>query len=138
MNGTLRIHLELEQQLARFVGKEAALVFATGFQANLGTLAALPDRGDLLVADKDVHASIVDGLRLARTLKGARIRFYRHRDVAHLEHILTAAPAGAGRLVVTDGVFSMGGDIAPLPEIVACSGVGGGPPSTSGVRTAST
>jgi 8-amino-7-oxononanoate synthase len=120
MNGTLRLHLELEERLARFVGKQAALVFSTGFQTNLGTLAALAGRGDVLVADKDVHASIVDGLRFARAVKEADVRFFRHGDVKHLERTLAAAPAGVGRLVVTDGVFSMGGDLAPLPDIVAC------------------
>jgi len=120
MNGTLRLHLELEARLARFVGKEQALVFSTGFQANLGTLTALAGRGDLLVADKEAHASIVDGLRLARAVKDAEVRFFRHGDVAHLEHILAATPAGAGRLVITEGVFSMGGDLAPLPDLVAC------------------
>jgi 7-keto-8-aminopelargonate synthetase-like enzyme len=120
MNGTLRLHLELEGRLCRFVGKEAALVFSTGFQANLGALTALAGSGDLLVADKEAHASIVDGLRLARAVNEAEVRFFRHGDVAHLEHILAAAPAGAGRLVITEGVFSMGGDLAPLPELVAC------------------
>jgi 8-amino-7-oxononanoate synthase len=118
MNGTLHLHLELEERLARFVGKEAALVFATGYQANLGALTALPARGDLLVADKEVHASIVDGIRMARAVKGVEARFFRHGTVAHLERIL--ADARAGSLVVTDGVFSMGGDVAPLPEIAAC------------------
>jgi 7-keto-8-aminopelargonate synthetase-like enzyme len=156
MNGTLRLHLELEARLARFVGKEQALVFSTGFQANLGALTALAGRGDLLVADKEAHASIVDGLRLARAVKEAEVRVFRHGDVAHLEQILAAAPAGAGRLVITEGVFSMGGDIGPLPELVACCrrhgarlmvddahglgvlGSGRGTPSSSGAPMAST
>ena len=114
LNGTLELHLELERRLARFVGTEAALVFSTGYQTNLGTLSALVGRGDFVVTDKEDHASIVDGCRLAF----GEMRRFNHSDMAHLERVLAGLPEEAGRLVVVDGVFSMGGDIAPLPELV--------------------
>jgi len=114
LNGTLELHLELERRLAEYVGAEAALVFSTGYQTNLGTISALVGRGDFVVTDKDDHASIVDGCRLAF----GEMRRFRHNDMAHLERVLAGLPEEAGRLVVVDGVFSMGGDIAPLPEIV--------------------
>jgi 8-amino-7-oxononanoate synthase len=114
LNGTLELHLELERRLAEFVGTEAALVFSTGYQTNVGTLSALVGRGDFVVTDKEDHASIVDGCRLAF----GEMRRFRHSDLAHLEHVLAGLPQDAGKLVVVDGVFSMGGDIAPLPEIV--------------------
>lgn len=115
LNGTLELHLELERRLAEFVGTEAALVFSTGYQTNVGTISALVGRGDFVVTDKEDHASIVDGCRLAF----GEMRRFRHNDMAHLEHVLAGLPEGAGKLVVVDGVFSMGGDIAPLPEIVS-------------------
>ncbi|NLF00515.1 MAG: pyridoxal phosphate-dependent aminotransferase family protein [Anaerolineales bacterium] len=115
LNGTLELHLELERQLAEYVGMEAALVFSTGYQTNLGTISALVGRGDFVVTDKDDHASIVDGCRLAF----GETRRFRHNDMDHLERVLAGLPDEAGRLIVVDGVFSMGGDIAPLPEIVA-------------------
>jgi 8-amino-7-oxononanoate synthase len=118
LNGTLRMHIELEERLARFVGNQAALVFSTGFQVNIGTIPALVDPGDILITDKEVHASIVDGVRQAKGQKKAETRFFRHSDAADLEAILKACPAESGKLVIVDGVFSMGGDIAPLPEIV--------------------
>jgi len=114
LNGTLELHLELEQRLAEFVSMEAALVFSTGYQTNLGTISALVGRGDFVITDKDDHASIVDGCRLAF----GKVRRFRHSDMAHLERVLAGLPEDAGKLVVVDGVFSMGGDIAPLPEIV--------------------
>ncbi len=114
LNGTLELHLELERRLAEFVSTEAALVFSTGYQTNLGTISALVGRGDFVITDKDDHASIVDGCRLAF----GRVRRFRHSDMAHLERVLAGLPEDAGKLVVVDGVFSMGGDIAPLPEIV--------------------
>lgn len=115
LNGTLALHNELEERLAAFVGKEAALVFSTGYQTNLGTLSALVGRGDLIIGDKENHASLVDGARLAL---GKLLRF-RHSDMADLESLLRSLPETAGRLVVVDGVFSMSGELAPLPEIVA-------------------
>ena len=114
LNGTLAWHLELEQRLAEFMEMEAALVFSTGYQVNVGTISALVCKGDYVITDKDDHASIVDGCFLAR---GTMKRF-RHNDPQDLERVLSNIPLDAGKLVVVDGVFSMGGDIAPLPDIV--------------------
>jgi 8-amino-7-oxononanoate synthase len=114
LNGTLEMHEQLEHELAQFVGKEAALVFSTGMQANLGTVSALAGRGDYVILDKDDHASIVDGARLSF----GDIQRYRHNDMDHLERVLKSLPEAAGKLVVVDGLFSMEGDIAPLPEII--------------------
>jgi 8-amino-7-oxononanoate synthase len=114
LNGTLELHLELERRLAEFVGTEAALVFSTGYQTNVGTISALVGRGDFVITDKEDHASIVDGCQLAL----GEMRRFRHNDVAHLERVLAGLPEDVGKLVVVDGVFSMGGDVAPLPEIV--------------------
>ena len=113
LNGTLELHVEAERRLAKFVGKEAALVFSTGMQTNLGTISALVDKGDVVIVDKEDHASIVDGCRLAL---GTMKRFI-HNDMASLEKVLQSCPDSVGKLVVVDGIFSMGGDIAPLPEI---------------------
>jgi len=115
LNGTLELHVEAERRLARFVGKEAALVFSTGMQTNLGTISALVDRGDVVIVDKEDHASIYDGCRLAL----GKMKRFNHNDMASLEETLQSCPESAGKLVVVDGVFSMGGDIAPLPEIAA-------------------
>ncbi len=114
LNGTLELHLELERQLAAFMGTEAALVFSTGYQTNVGVISTLVGRGDCVITDKDDHASIVDGCRLSF----GKMRRFRHNDMAHLERILAGLPDDVGKLVVVDGIFSMGGDIAPLPEIV--------------------
>jgi 8-amino-7-oxononanoate synthase len=114
LNGTLELHLELRRRLAEFVGKEAALVFSTGMQVNLGTISAIVGRGDFVVTDKDDHASIVDGCRLAF----GTTRRFNHNDMDHLDRVLAGIPENSGALVVVDGVYSMGGDIAPLPEIV--------------------
>jgi 8-amino-7-oxononanoate synthase len=114
LNGTLAWHLELEKRLAEFVEMEAALVFSTGYQVNVGTISALVFKGDYVITDKDDHASIVDGCFLAR---GTMKRF-RHNDPRDLERVLSKLPQDAGKLVVVDGVFSMGGDIAPLPDII--------------------
>ncbi len=114
MNGTLTLHVELERELAEYVGKESALVFSTGYQTNVGTISALVGKGDYVITDKDDHASIIDGCMLSR---GKMLRF-KHSDMADLERVLKNVPEDAGKLVVTDGVFSMGGDIAPLPEML--------------------
>lgn len=114
VNGTLAMHLDLERRLAEYMEKEAALVFTTGYQTNLGTISALLGRGDYVVTDKEDHASIVDGCKLSY---GTMKRF-RHNDCDDLDRALSQLPAEAGKLVVVDGVFSMGGDIAPLPAIV--------------------
>jgi 8-amino-7-oxononanoate synthase len=114
LNGTLELHLELERRLAEFVGTEKALVFSTGYQTNVGTITAIVGRGDFVVTDKEDHASIVDGCMMAL----GEMRRFAHNDVDHLDRVLGQLPEDAGKLVVVDGVFSMGGDIAPLPEIV--------------------
>jgi 8-amino-7-oxononanoate synthase len=113
LNGTLEMHEQLERELAAFVNKEAALVFSTGMQTNLGTISALVSRGDVVILDKDDHASIVDGARLS----WGETKRFRHNDMKDLEHVLSGIPAQKGKLVVVDGLYSMGGDIAPLPEI---------------------
>ncbi len=118
LNGTLDLHLELEDRLAKFVGMEAALVFSTGFQVNLGTIPAIMDKDDIIVTDKEVHASIIDGVRMAKVLKSVQIRTYKHNDPADLEKVLKALPPEPAKLVIVDGVFSMGGDIAKLPELI--------------------
>ncbi len=114
LNGTLKLHQELEARLAAFVGKQAALVFSTGYQVNLGTISSLVQRGDVVVLDKDDHASIVDGCAMAL----GEMRRFTHNDMAHLDRMLGAIDPKAGRMVVVDGVYSMGGDLAPLPEII--------------------
>ena len=113
LNGNLLMHNELERRLADFVGKEAGLVFSTGYQTNLGTISALVGRGDVVITDREDHASIVDGCRLSF----GQMKRFRHNDMAHLERVLKGCD-DVGKLVVVDGVFSMGGDIAPLPDII--------------------
>ena len=113
LNGTLEMHEQLESELAKFVNKEAALVFSTGMQTNLGTISALVSRGDVVILDKDDHASIVDGARLS----WGETKRFRHNDMNDLERVLSGIPEKKGKLVVVDGLYSMGGDIAPLPEI---------------------
>jgi 8-amino-7-oxononanoate synthase len=113
LNGTLDIHIKLEQALARLVGKEAALLFSTGFQVNLGVISVLVGRDEYILADKSNHASLNEGCMLS---PGELIRFA-HNDVAALERRLQKLPVDAGKLIVVDGVFSMEGDIAPLPDI---------------------
>ena len=118
LNGTLRLHQELEARLADYVGKPAALVFSTGYQVNLGVISCLVGRGDVVIADKDDHASIVDGCMLAL----GELRRFSHNDLDHLERVLKAVDPKAGRLVVVDGVYSMGGDVVPLPALVEVCG----------------
>ncbi len=118
LNGTLLLHLELEDRLARFVGQEKALVFSTGYQTNLGVIGALMGKGGVVVADRDVHASIIDGIRLSLARREGGSRYFRHNDMADLEKTLGAIPHESGALVIVDGVFSMAGDIANLPGIV--------------------
>lgn len=114
LNGTLEMHEELEEKLAEWVGKESALVFSTGMQVNLGTISALVGRKDVVILDKDDHASIVDGAMLSW---GGTERF-RHNDMEDLERVLSKLPEDKGKLVVVDGLFSMEGDLAPLPELI--------------------
>jgi 8-amino-7-oxononanoate synthase len=116
LNGNLDIHVELEERLARFVGKEAALVFSTGFGTNLGTISAIAGRHDCIVIDKDDHASIYDGCKLSY---GKAVRF-EHNSIDSLRTALESCSNAVhgGALVVVDGVFSMEGDIAPLTEMI--------------------
>ena len=118
LNGTLHMHLELEERLAKFVGMEAGLVYSTGFQVNLGSIPAVMDREDIIITDQEVHASIIDGVRMARIQKNVQLKYYKHNDIGELEEILKSMPEEPAKLVIVDGVFSMGGDIAPLPEII--------------------
>ena len=116
LNGTLDIHLELESRLAKFLNKEQAVTFSTGFQSNLGIIAGITGRNDVIICDRENHASIYDACRLSF----ARMLRYNHADMADLEEKLKSVDTSvSGILIVTDGVFSMGGDIAKLPEIVA-------------------
>lgn len=114
LNGTLAIHEELEERLARFFGKEAAIVFSTGFQANLGAISSLVGKDNVAVIDKMDHASIFDGCRLSF----GQVRKFRHNNIQDLDRILREETS-RGTLVVVDGVFSMEGDVVKLPEIVA-------------------
>jgi 8-amino-7-oxononanoate synthase len=114
LNGTLDIHVKLEEKLARFMRKEAALIFSTGFQVNLGAISALVGKDDVAIIDKMDHASIIDGCRLSF----GEVRKFRHNDMTDLERVLKEYEA-KDKLVVVDGVFSMEGDIAKLPEIIA-------------------
>ena len=113
LNGTLVLHEELEQRLAKFMKREAALCFSTGFQTNLGTIATVVGKDDLIFTDRANHASIVDGCRLSfgKTIK------YKHNDLHDLERLLKKNPDHAGKLIVADGVFSMEGDIVDLPRL---------------------
>ncbi|MCX2453876.1 pyridoxal phosphate-dependent aminotransferase family protein [Pedobacter sp. PLR] len=114
LNGTLDIHIELERRLAAYVGKEAAVLFSTGFQVNLGVISCLLDRNDYLILDEYDHASIIDGSRLSfsRSIK------YAHNDMEDLRKKLSRLPEDAAKLIVADGIFSMEGDLVKLPEIV--------------------
>lgn len=114
LNGTLKLHMELEERLAKFLNKEAAITFSTGFQSNLGIISAIAGRNDYIVCDKENHASIYDACRLSY----AKMVRYEHSDMEDLERVLSEIPENKGILIVTDGVFSMGGDICKLPEIV--------------------
>jgi 8-amino-7-oxononanoate synthase len=113
LNGTLEMHEELEKELADWVGKPAALTFSTGMQANLGAISAISNRGDVIVLDKDDHASIVDGARLGY----GSIERFRHNDMDHLERVLKSIPENVGKMIVVDGLYSMEGDLADLPGI---------------------
>lgn len=114
LNGTLNLHTQLETTLAEYLHKEAVLTFSTGFQANLGIISTLCQRGDYIISDKENHASIYDGCKLSYA---KHLRF-NHSSMEDLERVLASIPPVAGKLIVTDGVFSMSGDICLLPEIV--------------------
>src|SRR5574337_786242 len=112
--GTMKIHMELEEQIARFKNTEACVVFQSGFTANAGTVAGILGKDDLIISDELNHASIIDGCRLSK----AAIKVFKHKDLADCERILQETSGWAGhKLLITDGVFSMDGDIAPLPEL---------------------
>ncbi len=115
LNGTLVLHEQLEAELAEFFGKEAAITFSTGFQTNLGAISAVVGRHDYILNDSENHASIIDACRLAFA---KNVLKYEHNDMASLEERLARLPEDAGKLIITDGVFSMSGDIANLPAIV--------------------
>ncbi len=115
LNGTLKIHVDLEEKLAAFMGKDAALVFSTGMQTNLGAISSLIGRNDIVITDKEDHASIVDACRLGM----GEIKRFVHADLDQLDRILAKIPEDKGTLVVVDGVFSMGGDIVDLPKLAA-------------------
>jgi 8-amino-7-oxononanoate synthase len=114
LNGTLDIHEELEDRLARFFKKEGCIAFSTGFQTNLGIISALVRKGDFVITDRYDHASIVDGCRLSF----GEARRFLHNDMASLKRVLEGLPANSGKLIAVDGIFSMEGDIAPLPQIL--------------------
>ena len=113
LNGTLDIHVELEEKLAALVGKESALVFSTGFMVNQGTLSAMVGRNETMIVDRTDHASIIDGARLSF----GNVRKYKHNDMENLDLVLESEKDSA-KLIIVDGVFSMEGDIAPLPDIL--------------------
>ncbi|QVK21833.1 pyridoxal phosphate-dependent aminotransferase family protein [Mycoplasmatota bacterium] len=114
MNGTLKLHIKLEEKLAKFLNKDACIAFSTGFQANLGIIPSVASKGDYIIGDRANHASIVEGCRLSF----AKLAKYKHSDMEDLERILKSIPEDKGKLIITDGVFSMEGEICKLPEIV--------------------
>ena len=124
LTGTLDLHEELERRLAKFMGKEACLLYSTGFQTAQGVIPVLVGRGEYVVSDKDNHASIVAGTLVAAGMasydssEGNAIVRYKHNDMNHLEHVLTQLPAESGKLIVSDGVFSTSGEIVNLPEML--------------------
>ena len=117
VSGTSALHQELEDRIAQFKGTESAILFNSGYAANTGIIPALAGDGDIILSDGLNHASIIDGCRLSRAL----VAVYRHRDMSHLEDLLKKNGAAGRRLIVTDGVFSMDGDVAPLPDLVLLS-----------------
>ena len=114
ISGNMSLYEKLERKIAEFKGTEASIVFATGYMANVGTINALAEEGDVLICDKLDHASIIDGARLSRAI----LRVYPHKNLQRLEDILKNSAGYRRKLIITDGVFSMDGDIAPLPELV--------------------
>src|SRR3990172_11407974 len=112
-SGNTDLYCMLEEKIAQFKGTEAAIVFSTGYMANTGTIAAMMNKGDLIISDELNHASIIDGCRLSR----AEVKVYPHKDISRIEKILKTSKHRK-KLVVTDGIFSMDGDVSPLPGIV--------------------
>ncbi len=117
LTGTLDLHIELEEKLAKFLGKESVLLFSTGYQTAQGVVPTLVQRGEYIISDKDNHASIVAGNLMARGATAELLR-YKHNNMADLERVLNKVPKEAGKLIVTDGVFSTGGEIVDLPTLV--------------------
>src|SRR6476661_2429988 len=111
--GTMSLHMELERRLAEFKKVEAVVVFQSGFTANAGTVSAILSKDDVVISDELNHASIIDGCRLSR----ATIKVFPHKDVGAARRIIDGLPAGQRKLLITDGVFSMDGDLGPLPEL---------------------
>lgn len=119
LNGTLELHEELEENLADFVNKESALCFSTGYQTNLGAISTLVSKEDIIITDKTNHASIFDGIFLSSGLHmGANIKRYRHNDMQDLDRVLSRLDPEAPKIIITDGVFSMEGDVVNLPKLV--------------------
>ncbi|MCX6121308.1 MAG: pyridoxal phosphate-dependent aminotransferase family protein [Ignavibacteriales bacterium] len=124
LTGTLDLHVELERRLANFMGREACLLFSTGYQTGQGIIPTLVGRGEYVVSDKDNHASIVAGTLIAAGMasydskEGNSVVRYKHNDMAHLEHVLSQLPAESAKLIVSDGVFSTSGEIVNLPDMV--------------------
>jgi len=114
LTGTIDLHEVLEERLARFMRKEAAVTFSTGYQTNLGIITSLAGKDDCIITDRMDHASIIDACRMSR----AEVKKYRHNDMEDLEKVLSESPAEKGKLIVVDGVFSMEGDIVDLPGVV--------------------
>ena len=114
LNGTLDLHLELEEKLAAFMGKEACVLFSTGYQTNEGSIQTITDRNDIIFSDRDNHACIVVGTQVSK----AKTVRYRHNDMEHLRTLLEREDPDAGKIIITDGVFSMSGMLANVPEIV--------------------
>lgn len=120
LTGTLDLHQELEHRLAKFLGTESVLLFSTGFQTALGVIAGLAGKGDYIISDKENHASILTASLLAKGSFAEFVRF-RHNDMDDLEQVLSKIPDSAGKLVVTDGIFSVTGEVSNLPEIIRIS-----------------
>lgn len=124
LNGTIDLHYQLEEELAEFIGKEAVLVYSTGFQTNLGIISTIVGAGDVVILDKSDHASIFEGCMLSLGWSvylgegNVRVERFRHNDVKHLARVLSDLGDNCGKLIIVDGVYSMEGDIAPLPEII--------------------
>ena len=114
LNGNTVLHARLEEKLARFKGRESALIYAAGYQMNLGVVSCLVGKGDVAIIDKLDHASILDGCMLSNK----EIRRFKHNDMEDLDKMLTSVGPDKGKLVIVDGIFSMEGDICPLPDIV--------------------
>src|SRR3954452_4374526 len=115
--GTMSLHMELEERLAAFKNTEAVVVFQSGFTANAGTVSSIIGKDDIIISDELNHASIIDGARLSR----ATIKVFPHKDIGAARAILKGLPASQRKLLITDGVFSMDGDLGPLPELCALS-----------------